>query len=91
MDKDCDSNQKWCDVRKSVGNFIESFITIESEEFFDHTSSVRTLQGLIMTFNEYAVSNSAKSTVRLNLKNKNLDVFLGCNDSIIQSTLLRSI
>jgi hypothetical protein len=52
---------------------------------------VRTLQGLIMTFNEYAFSNSARSTVRLNLKNKNLDVFLGCNDSIIQSTLSRSI
>ena len=84
-------NSKWCEVRESLGNFVSNFITFESEEFFDHTSSARTLQGLIMTFNEYAVSNSARSTVKLNLENNNLDVFLGCNDSIIHSALSRSV
>jgi hypothetical protein len=78
-------------VRKSVNNFIVSFITFESEEFFDHTSSARTLQGLIMTFNNLAMNNSARSIVKLNLQNNNLDIFLGCNDSIVLSTLSKSV
>lgn len=78
-------------MRKSVNNFIVSFITFESEEFFDHTSSARTLQGLIMTFNNLAMNNSARSIVKLNLQNNNLDIFLGCNDSIVLSTLSKSV
>lgn len=78
-------------MRKSVNNFIVSFITFESEEFFDHTSSARTLEGLIMTFNNLAMNNSARSIVKLNLKNNNLDIFLGCNDTIVLSTLSKSV
>ena len=40
-----------------------------------------------MTFNELSMNNTARSIVKLNLKNNNLDVFLGCNDTIVSSTL----
>ena len=46
---------------------MSDFITFENEEFFDHPSSARTLQGLLMTFNELAVNNSARSVVKLDL------------------------
>jgi len=41
------------------------------------------LHGLIMTFNELSMNNVARSTVKLNLKNDNLDIFLGCNDTVV--------
>ena len=44
-----------------------------------------------MAFNELAINNSARSIVKLNLRNNNLDIFLGCNDSIVNSTLSKSI
>ena len=57
---------------------METFIPLHNENFFDHTSAARTLQGLILNFNNQAKLYSGRSIVNLNLTSKNLNVILGC-------------
>jgi hypothetical protein len=78
---------EWCEIRNEIKDIINNFITFENEEFFDHPSSARTLHGLILTFNELAMNNAARSIVKLNLINNNMDILIGCNDTIVESTL----
>jgi hypothetical protein len=57
---------------------METFIPLHNENFFDHTSAARTLQGLILNFNNQAKLYSGRSIINLNLTSKNLNVILGC-------------
>jgi len=54
-------------IRESLQNFAKDIINLEYEKFFDSPSAVRTIKGLIMTFNEMAINHSERSIVKLDL------------------------
>jgi hypothetical protein len=78
--KNCIIHKRYCQVHSELRKFMEEFIPIHKENFFDHSSAARTLLGLIQNFNNQAKYNTGRAIANMNLTSKNLNVILGCQD-----------
>ena len=78
-DRGCKYHPRYCQIVSDLeNNFVNRFITLNDERFFDHVSSARTLRGLMNTFNNLARRHAFSNLAQFDRETKNINLVLGC-------------
>lgn len=79
-DRGCKYHPRYCQIVSDLDiNFVNRFITVNDERFFDQVSSARTLRGLINTFNNLAQRHAFSNLAQFDTKTENINLALGCS------------